>query len=132
MYRQEPGPAEPHRRANLQGQFGRVRWLKAGRMVGRFRRWKTGPLEVAAGVVEVSPEGEPERRSPRASFAGRGGPAVEVAIFEAVAVAWGEDFGVVDQAVDHGGGGDLVAEISHQALKGLFEVTIWLAVGSGG
>jgi hypothetical protein len=37
--------------------------------------------------------------------------ACEVAVFEAVAVAFeGEDFGVVDEAVDHGGGDDVVAE----------------------
>ena len=35
----------------------------------------------------------------------------EVAVFEAVAVALeGEDLGVVNEAVDHRGGGDLVAE----------------------
>jgi len=37
--------------------------------------------------------------------------APEVAVFEAVAVAFeAEDFGVVDEPVDHGGGDDLVAE----------------------
>ena len=42
---------------------------------------------------------------------GPGGGAAEVAVFEAVAVAFeAEDFGVVDEAVDHGGGGDVVAE----------------------
>jgi hypothetical protein len=40
---------------------------------------------------------------------GRG--AREVAVFEAVAVALeGEDLGVVDEAVDHRGGDDVVAE----------------------
>ena len=35
----------------------------------------------------------------------------EVAVFEPVAIAFeGEDLGVVDEPVDHGGGGDLVAE----------------------
>src|SRR3954447_13678238 len=35
----------------------------------------------------------------------------EVAVFEAVAVAFeGEDLGVVDEPVDHGGGDDVVAE----------------------
>src|SRR4051794_41849604 len=35
----------------------------------------------------------------------------EVAVFEAVGVAFeGEDLGVVDESVDHGGGGDGVAE----------------------
>jgi hypothetical protein len=36
---------------------------------------------------------------------------VQVAVLEAVAVAFeGEDLGVVNEPVDHGGGGDLVAE----------------------
>ncbi len=42
---------------------------------------------------------------------GCGGYAAEVAVFEPVAVAFeGDDFGVVDEPVDHGGGDDLVAE----------------------
>jgi hypothetical protein len=44
-----------------------------------------------------------------ASFfgAGDGCDAAEVAVFESVAVAFeGDDFGVVDESVDHGGGGD--------------------------
>ena len=54
-----------------------------------------------------------------------GGGAVEVAVFEAVAVAFErEDFGVVDEAVDHRGGGDLVAEDLTPALNGLLLVTI--------
>jgi hypothetical protein len=37
--------------------------------------------------------------------------AAEVTVFEAVAVAFeAEDFGVVNEPVDHRGGGDLVAE----------------------
>ena len=45
-------------------------------------------------------------------FVGGGrGDAAEVAVFEPVAVAFeGDDFGVVDEAVDHGGGDDVVAE----------------------
>src|SRR6266508_375934 len=45
-------------------------------------------------------------------FVGRGGgDAAEVSVFESVAVAFeGDDFGVVDQPVDHGGGDDVVAE----------------------
>lgn len=36
--------------------------------------------------------------------------AAEVAVFEPVTVAFeGDDFGVVDEAVDHGGGDDVVA-----------------------
>src|SRR4051794_36068425 len=42
---------------------------------------------------------------------GGGWGAAEVAVFEAVAVAFeGDDFGVVDEAVDHGCGDDVVAE----------------------
>ena len=40
-----------------------------------------------------------------------GGDAAEVAVLEPVAVSLeGEDFGVVDEPVDHGGGDDVVAE----------------------
>ena len=40
-----------------------------------------------------------------------GGHAAQVAVFEAVGVAFeGDDFGVVDEAVDHGGGDHVVAE----------------------
>jgi hypothetical protein len=39
------------------------------------------------------------------------GVAAEVSVFEAVAVAFeGDDFGVVDEAVDHGGGDHVVTE----------------------
>jgi hypothetical protein len=42
---------------------------------------------------------------------GRGGDAAEVAVLEPVAVAFeGDDFGVVDESVDHRGGDDVVAE----------------------
>ena len=47
------------------------------------------------------------------SFVGRGGrgDAAEVSVFEPVAVAFeGDDLGVVDEPVDHGGGDDVVAE----------------------
>ena len=49
---------------------------------------------------------------PGLGFVGRGGgDAAEVSVFESVAVAFeGDDFGVVDQSVDHGGGHDVVAE----------------------
>jgi hypothetical protein len=45
-------------------------------------------------------------------FVGRGGwDAAEVFVFESVAVAFeGDDFGVVHESVDHGGGDDVVAE----------------------
>ena len=40
-----------------------------------------------------------------------GGDAAEVSVFESVAVAFeGDDFGVVDEPVDHGGGDHVVAE----------------------
>ena len=52
--------------------------------------------------------------------AGCGGDAAEVAVFEPVAVAFeGDDFGVVDEAVDHGGGDDVVAEDLAPAAEGL-------------
>jgi hypothetical protein len=52
-------------------------------------------------------------------FVGRGGgDAAEVSVFEAVAVSFeGDDFGVVDQSVDHGGG-DVVAEDFAPATEG--------------
>ena len=45
-------------------------------------------------------------------FVGGGcGDAAEVSVFEAVAVAFeGDDFGVVDEPVNHGSGDDFVAE----------------------
>jgi hypothetical protein len=47
------------------------------------------------------------------------GDAAEVSVFEAVAVSFeGDDFGVVDEAVDHGGG-DVVAEDLGPAAEGL-------------
>ena len=54
-------------------------------------------------------------------FVGRGGgDAAEVSIFESVAVAFkGDDFGVVAQSVDHGGGDDVVAEHLTPAAEGL-------------
>jgi hypothetical protein len=44
----------------------------------------------------------------------------EVAVFEAVAVAFeGEDLGVVDEPVDHGGGDDVVVEDLAPRAEGL-------------
>src|SRR5271156_807270 len=44
-------------------------------------------------------------------FGGGRGDAAEVAVFEPVAVSFeGDDFGVVDEAVDHGGGDGVIAE----------------------
>src|SRR5215475_2951240 len=44
-------------------------------------------------------------------LAGGGRDAAEVAVLEPVGVAFeGDDFGVVDETVDHGGGDDVVAE----------------------
>ena len=46
--------------------------------------------------------------------------AAEVSVFEAVAIALeGDDFGVVDEAVDHGGGDHVVAEDLAPAAEGL-------------
>jgi hypothetical protein len=48
-----------------------------------------------------------------------------VAVFESVGVSFeGDDFGVVDEAVDHGGGHYWVAEDFSQRPKGLLEVTM--------
>ena len=53
--------------------------------------------------------------------------AAEVAGLEPVAIALErEDLGVVDESVDHRGGGDLVAEDFAHAPNGLLEVTIRL------
>jgi len=50
---------------------------------------------------------------------GRGGDAAEVAVFESVAVAFeGDDFGVVDEPVDHCGGDHVVAEDFTPAMWG--------------
>src|SRR3984957_21257771 len=44
-------------------------------------------------------------------FGGGRGDAAEIAVFESVAVSFqGDDVGVVDEAVDHGGGDGVVAE----------------------
>ena len=52
-------------------------------------------------------------------FAGRGCPA-EVAVFEPVGVALDvDDFGVVDEPIDHGGGDGVVAEDFAPAAEGL-------------
>ena len=49
-------------------------------------------------------------------------------VFEAVAVALeSENFGVVDEPVDHRGGDDVVAEDLAPAREGLLDVTIRLA-----
>jgi hypothetical protein len=65
---------------------------------------------------------------PGLGFVGRGGgDAAEVLVFESVAVAFeGDDFGVVNEAVDHGGD-DVVAEDVAPAAEGLLLVTIRLA-----
>ena len=53
------------------------------------------------------------------------GGACEVAVFEAVAVAFeGEDLGVVNEPVDHRGGDDVVAEDLAPGGEGLLLVTI--------
>jgi hypothetical protein len=61
-------------------------------------------------------------------FAGLRGRGRRVAVFVSVAVAFeGDDFGVVDEPVDHGGGDDVVAEDFAPAAEDLVEVTIRLA-----
>ena len=60
-----------------------------------WRRPKIDPPRGGSGVSRVVVGGHPP----------------EVAVFEPVAVAFeGDDFGVVDEAVDHGGGDGVVAE----------------------
>ena len=57
-------------------------------------------------------------------FAGRGCPA-EVAVFEPVGIALDvDDFGVVDEPVDHGGGDGVVAEDFAPAAESLLMVTM--------
>lgn len=52
-------------------------------------------------------------------------PTPILTVFEAVAGAFeGDDFGVVDDAVDHGRGDDLIAEDVSPRAKGRFEVRI--------
>ncbi len=49
-----------------------------------------------------------------------GGDAAEVSVSEPVAVAFeGDDVGVVDESVDHGGGNDVVAEHLAPSAEGL-------------
>jgi hypothetical protein len=57
------------------------------------------------------------------SFVGSGGDAAEVSVLASVAVALeGDDFGVVDEPVDHGGGDDVVGEDFAPAAE-------WLVAG---
>src|SRR5258708_32073488 len=67
-----------------------------GRILTPFRRLKVDPLQVGRSSVFGS---------------GRGRDAAEIAVFESVAVSFeGDDFGMVDEAVDHGCGDDVVTE----------------------
>jgi hypothetical protein len=64
------------------------------------------------------------------------GDAAEVAVFEPVAVSLqADDFGVVDEAVDHGCGDDVVAEDLAPAAEGLVggddEAGSFVAAGAG-
>jgi len=53
-------------------------------------------------------------------FGGVGGDAAEVSVSEPIAVAFeGDDVGVVDESVDHGGGNDIVAEYLAPSAEGL-------------
>ena len=57
-----------------------------------------------------------------------GGAGAEVAVFEAVGVAFeADEFGVVDKPVDHRDGDGVVAEDLAPGEKGLLLVTIRLA-----
>ena len=90
---------------------------------------KCASAKVCAGAAEREAVGR--ARSGLSARGRRGGGSVfgrrsgEVAVFEAVAVAFeGEDVGVVNEPVDHRGGGDLVAEDLAPGEKGLLLVTI--------
>ena len=66
-----------------------------------------------------------------------GGDATEVTVFESVGVAFeGDDFGVVDEPVDHGGGHDVVAEDlappAEWLVGGAETPSAWLTSCSGG
>jgi hypothetical protein len=53
-------------------------------------------------------------------FGGVGGDAAEVSVSEPIAIAFeGDDVGVVDEPVDHGGGNDVVAEHLAPPAEGL-------------
>ncbi len=100
--------------------------VKTGRKVDHLRRLKvchhggsTGLWARATVVAEAEPAGRGRRgdgrlsRLPQGSgeFSGAGRPGVEGFASEPVAVALrAEDLGVVDEAVDHRGGGHVVAE----------------------
>ena len=95
--------------------------VKAGRKLTPWRRLKIDPLGGSRRALR--------RRARRASRSGarrarviRGGVggSGEVAVFEAVAVAFErEDLGVVDEPVDHRGGDDVVAEDLAPGREGL-------------
>ena len=70
-----------------------------------------------------------QRRSKTSALARARGDHLLSPVFESVAVALeDEDVGVVDEAVDHGGNGDSLPQISAQAEKVLLELTIRLAL----
>jgi len=90
-----------HRRMGLSRPFAaadirRLAIVNAARILTPFRRLNFDPLGGLSSVF---------------GGVGGGGDAAEVAVFESVAVAFQrDDFGVVDEAVDHGGGDDVVGE----------------------
>ncbi len=54
--------------------------------------------------------------------------AAELTVFESVGVAiYGDDLGVLDEAIDHGGDEGVVAEDFSPEAKGLLNVTMTLA-----
>jgi hypothetical protein len=96
--------------------------------VDRLRRLKRGPPRRLRGGRR---EGEPVGRAGAAFAAcvsgGRDVGPGQIAVFESVGVAFErEDFGVVDEPVDRGGGDDVVVVVEDlaQAENGLLLVTI--------
>src|SRR6202040_2486182 len=86
----------PHRGISALRHAHAQETVNDGRILTPFRRLKVDPLLVDRSSVFGS---------------GRGRDAAEIAVFESVAVSFeGDDFGMVDEAVDHGCGDDVVTE----------------------
>ena len=96
--------------------------VKAARKLTPWRRLKTDPPGwVRGGRCGGEPVGRAGAAlAARDQSSGVGVASGEVAVFEAVAVAFeGEDLGVVNEPVDHRGGGDVVAEDLAPGAEGL-------------
>src|ERR1700716_2985199 len=90
-------------------QTARDRGVNVGRKLTLFQRLKSDPLLARDWLRSVAVVG-----------GGGRGDAAEVAVLEAVAVSFeADDLGVVDEAVDHGCGDDVVAEDLAPAAEGL-------------